>query len=533
MKKKKLIILVSIAVVAIVAIMIIVSGSKRRAANTVNISEVTAAKMDIVSSIKGTATILPKDSYSINSLINGDVISADFEEGDFVEKGQLLYRLDSKDVEKNISSADVALQQSQLSYSDALKTKNDLYVKSDVSGIIRAIYVKKGDMVAAGTKIADVYDDRNLELTIPFNQSDIGNIYIGSQAKIKLNGSNEILYGTVSSINNASYVKPGNMLVQDVKINVANPGTVSVADTATAEIDAIACNDMGSFKYSIEKSIFAKTTGEVEVINIDSGNFVKAGQTFVTLKNDSIDTAIKNHSLALENAQISRSKAVDALDNYVITAPISGTVVSKNIKAGDKIEITNMSSPMAIIYDMSLLKFILNVDELDINRVANGQEVTISADALEGRKYTGYISNISISANVQNGITTYPVTVEITDFDDYLLPGMNVDVEILIGKAENVLAVPVNSVMRGNTVFVKGEKTDSEDRAPNGFRTVSVETGAYNQDYIEIVSGLSEGDIIYSNLSTGSILEDMSKMMGGGPPSGGGQSGGGHPGGRN
>ncbi|MBO5930297.1 MAG: efflux transporter periplasmic adaptor subunit, partial [Clostridia bacterium] len=110
-----------------------------------------------------------------------------------------------------------------------------------------------------------------------------------------------------------------------------------------------------------------------------------------------------------------------------------------------------------------------------------------------------------------NGVTTYPVTVEITDFDDQLLPGMNIDAEIVTSNIENALCVPVSAVNRGNTVYVKGEKTDENDRAPEGFHSVKVETGAYNDEWIEITAGLSEGDIVYvpQQASRSFSMEDM------------------------
>ena len=159
---------------------------------------------------------------------------------------------------------------------------------------------------------------------------------------------------------------------------------------------------------------------------------------------------------------------------------------------------------------------------------------------MEGRRYNGEVSNVSINGTTSGGVTTYPVTIVITDFDEDLLPGMNIDVEIITSQAENVLAVPVSAVNRGNTVFVKGEKTEEKDMAPDGFKSVKVETGVYNNDYIEIKSGLSEGDVVYvpqvQSSSTANPFGAMGGMphgtisggMSGGMPSG--AMGGGMPG---
>ena len=149
-------------------------------------------------------------------------------------------------------------------------------------------------------------------------------------------------------------------------------------------------------------------------------------------------------------------------------------------------------------------------------------------------KYTAkYSKTVPVMDGVaENGVTNYPVTVSITDYGE-LLPGMNVDAEIVVEKVENVLAVPVSSLNRGNNVYVKGDKTDKTDSAPEGYKTVEVQTGISDDDYIEIKSGLSEGELVRGQeMDTSSDFQEMMQqhMSGeaqsggapGGPPNGGG-----------
>lgn len=532
MKRRTKIILALVLVVVLALVIWRGCSPNRGAMPTSGSTEYTVAYSDITSSITGTATIQPRDQYSISSLVSGEVMSADFEEGDIVEKDQLLFQIDSSDIEKNLRSANISLQQAQNSYNDVQKSIRDLNVVSDVSGKISNLHVKKGDTVQNGGKIATIYDDSQMELTLPFNEADAAQITTGSAATVYLTDTGGTLPGTVIAVGNASYVKTGNRLVRDIKISVQNPGTVTPSSTATAVVGSFACNDSGTFVYQTEKTVTAKTGGEVVTINLDAGNHVTVGQTIVTLESESLDTSVRNSALSLENSQINYEKTMDNLENYTITAPISGTVVTKNFKQGDKLDTSNMSSPLAVIYDLSSLKFEMNVDELDIHRISKGQEVSITADALDGKAYTGYITNVSINGTSSGGVTTYPVTVEITEFDEDLLPGMNVDVEIVVEKVEQVLAVPVGAVVRGNMVYVKGEKTEENDSAPEGFKSVQVTTGAYNSDLIEITSGLSEGDVVYSPMVQGTSFTDMMQnMMQGGGMAGGMMGGGGMPGG--
>ena len=149
------------------------------------------------------------------------------------------------------------------------------------------------------------------------------------------------------------------------------------------------------------------------------------------------------------------------MDDYNITAPIAGTVIEKNFKAGDKVD-GAASGTLAVIYDLSYLKMEMNVNELDIGKVAVGQTVEITSNALGGQSFTGVVDKVSINGTTTNGFTTYPVTIVVKDYGD-LKPGMNVSAEILCQTVTGALSVPVDAVERGNTVTVPGEGAMAED----------------------------------------------------------------------
>ncbi len=528
--KKKWIIIGVIALVIVVLLFVFMLSGKKGREDFMGKEQIQVTRRDITATITGTAVIKPKDQYAITALVNGEVLSADFQEGDYVSKGDVLYTIDSSTVENNIQSADIAIQKAQNAYNDALDSQKDTNVTADASGIIKKLYVKEGDNVPAGGQIADLYDDSVMELKIPFNADDASRIGVGSSAEISVVGSYDRLYGTVSSVNNASYAKQGNMLVTDVTIRVNNPGVLTQSDKATAVIDGIACNDAASFTYITDRTVCAKASGEVKRLNVKEGNRVSGGAVIAVLNSTSINSNVKSSELNIKDAKLGKDKAVRQLDDYIITAPISGKVITKTTKAGDKLDQTNKQTEMAVIYDMSSLKFEIMIDELDINKISVGQEVKITADALGGKEYTGFVEKVNIDGTEANGVTSYPVTVAILSFDEELLPGMNIDAEIAVGKAENVLAVPKSAVTRDNIAYVKGEKTDRLDSAPEGYRSVKVVTGLNDGNYIEIVSGLSENDVVKTETVNGSG-NMMQKMMNASPHGGGAAGGGGAPGG--
>lgn len=516
-KPKKWMIITAIALVIAILVGIVLTNARKnkvKDAFSVTASEETVSRKNITSSITGTAVVQPKDQYSITALVNGNVLSADFEQGDIVNEGDILYKIDASDAENSIRSANLSVERSKDNYNDALDAKDDLTVRSTVSGVIKTLYIKKGDSVNQNAQIAEIYDDSYLLLTLPFNDADADLLSVGSSASVHISGTSETLSGTVTKVSQNGYAKEGNMLVRNVEIKVKNPGTLMTTHTATATVNDISCNASGTFEYLTLKTITAKVSGDVSTLYVNEGSRVSSGTAIAQLSSDSVTSNVKNASRSLEEAQISRENAQERLDNYTITAPISGMVVEKNVKAGDKLDNTNASTAMAVIFDMSSLEFELSVDELDINSVKLGQKVIITADALDGKTYNGEVTNVSINGTTSGGVTTYPVTVTILDFDESLLPGMNIDAEIITTSAENVLAVPVTAVNRGNTVFVKGEKENEKDIAPEGYKTVRVKTGVYNDEFIEIKSGLSEGDIVYVQKIMPSIPDDLMSRFG-------------------
>lgn len=526
--KKWQIVVAILVVVAIIGGIVasIRTGNAKEAMKVVAV-DTTVEKRAITSSITGSAVVNPKDQYSITALVSGDVLTANFEQGDIVNEGDILYEIDASDAQTTIENADISYQRSQMDYSKAAENYANLTVTSKIAGTVKTLYVKRGDSVSAGAKIADIYDDSTLTLTVTFNDADAANISKGMNATVRVSSNGEILSGTVTDVNSSGFASTGNTKIRKVKISVNNPGVLMNTETATAEVGGFACTSSGTFEYAAERTITAQSSGDIDVVYVSEGDKVSVGTKLVHIDSDTVEDNLTSSSLSLRSSALSRQNAQDRLDDYTITAPISGTVVMKNIKAGDKLDNTNMSTEMAVIYDMSSLECELAVDELDIKNVEVGQSVVITSDAAEGRIYHGEVSNVSINGTTSGGVTTYPVTIVITDFDEDLLPGMNIDVEITTSQAKDVLAVPVTAVNRGNIVYVKGEKTDENDKAPDGYKSVQVETGVYNNEYIEIKSGLNAGDVVYTpqiQSATTDVFSDMAGMMGGmtgGMPQGG------------
>ncbi len=461
----------------------------------------TAQMQEMTVSVSSTGTIQPIDSYNVSGMVTGEVLEAPFEVGDQVEKGDVLYRIDPGSAETALQQAQLSVQQAQLNYDSIVDGLNP---KASGAGVVQKLHVKKGDLVSAGSPIADISDTSTMTLTVPFQSADAQRIAVGSSAQVTLAGTLETLTGTVESVANADLVGNGGALVRQVKIRVQNPGALTTSTTATAKVGSIACAGSGTFEANLTQTVVATGSGEVVSLNVSTGSRVSAGQVLATLGGSSAQTSLENASISLQNAQLSLQNAQDALDNYTITAPISGTVIEKNFKAGDTIDnnsLTAAGGTLAVLYDMSTLTFEMKIDEKDINKVQVGQEVTITADAVEGVTFSGVVDTVNINGTTVSGQTNYPVTVVINDPQD-LKPGMNVSADIIVERAGTVLCVPVDAVNRGSdkpTVQMAQEGALDENGNvvdPSKLETREVTLGRNDNDNIEITSGLSEGEIV-------------------------------------
>ena len=507
----------------------------QQAAAAVSYQEAAVEARDITRSLTASGTLEPADSYTVSTLVDGEILSDTFEEGDLVEKGQLLYTLDSSDASSALTQSRNSYTQAQNNYDQAVKHK---YPTADMSGTVSEVYVRNGDTVNAGTALLKIVGDNSIYIDFMFSYADSGDFYVGQSATIFINGFAGTLQGTVQQVSQSSTAS-GNAAgsgreLTTVRVKAANPGLVTEDYTASAVIGSYSSYGSASVKVSESSTVTAETSGKVSGLNLLAGDTVSKGDRVCTITGDSVDNAIENARISVSNAGSSLENAQDRLSDYEVTAPISGTVVTKSAKAGDKIE-GGSSGTLCTIYDLTYLEMTMNIDELDISDVAVGQTVEVTADAVEGKTYTGVVTRVSVAGVTSGGITAYPITVRI-DETDGLLPGMNVDAEIVIEESRDTLAIPCGALNRGDTVLITAGSPSAvnalDQEAPEGYVYVEVETGVSDGSYIEATSGLQEGDTVaYIQVSSSG---DSGMMMGGMPggmpgsgmPSGGMPSGG-------
>ena len=529
-----------VCVAAVAAAVLLPKNSKKAVQASTQYMETALERRDITNTFSGSGTISAANTYTVKSLVKGTVLTADFEVGDTIEKGTVLYTIDSSDVATSVEKAQLALEQAQRSYDD---TADAQYIRSVIGGTVASIKVKAGDYVTAGQEIATVRDDSSLLLTLEFPAADASGFAVGQAAEVILNGTFETLSGTVQAVAGTDTISSGNLLVRTVTIAVKNNGSLTTAQAASAIINGVSALASARFDYQHQQTVTATTSGTVAAVCVKEGTAIEANTAIVQLSGTELSRQVQSAADSLLNAQLSMSDTQKQMENYTITSPISGTVIQKNVKAGDTVGTdTTASETLCTIYDLSYLEMTLNVDELEILSIKEGQTVTITADAISDRTFTGVVTSVSAAGTTTGGTTTYPVTIRIDDTGD-LLPGMNATAEIEVSSASNALAVPNGSVVRGNYVLVTKDSPSAANAvqdmtAPDGYVYVKITTGTSDDDYIEVASGLQEGDTIAYDADAAekqNASDSMEFMVGpggsGGPGRGNGGPGGGGPGG--
>ena len=503
--------LVPVACVVLVGgVLLLKPGKAHQASTDASYVEDVPQLRDVSNSLSGTGTLNPANTYTVKSLVDGKVLTGDFEEGDVVEEGTVLYTIDSSDASTNLEKASIALQQAQRSYD---KTVDRQYVRAEVAGVVSSLKVAKGDEVTSGQEVAVIRDSSKMMLSLLFPAADAANFSVGQSAQVVLDGTFETLEGTITAVTGTDELSTGNLLTRTVTIAVRNAGGLTTAQAATANINGVSSIASATFAYQAERTLTAPAAGTVSAINVREGDAAAQDAILIELSGDDLTESIQSASETLRSAQISMENLQDTMNNYTITAPISGTVIEKDVKAGDAL---TSGTTLCVLYDLSYLEMVINVDELQVSDLSVGQSVQVTADAVPDKTYVGEVTRVSMKGSSSGGTTTYPVTVRIDDIDG-LRPGMNANAEIVVANATSALCVPNAAIVQGGYVLVTKDSPSAanaapEMEAPDGYVYVEVKTGVSDDDYTQITSGLkAEDTIAYDpNSVTGGYYDDGS-----------------------
>ena len=260
---------------------------------------------------------------------------------------------------------------------------------------------------------------------------------------------------------------------------------------------------------NVVNNIAPQSGNRIVKLNVEVGDFVSAGQVLaemdrvqldqaaLKLKNDEVELARVKALLgeggisqsdydALELAfNVSKTSYQNLLDNTILRAPVSGVVSARNYDRGDMYA---MSSPIYTVQQNTPVKILVAVSETDYSRVKKGDKVSITADALPGKTFTGSVSRVY--PVIDPASHTVKVEVLIPNADRLVRPGMYVRVTLNMGDRDSIV-VPDAAVVKQQG---SGQRMVYVLNADNTVSIKLVTLGRHFGMNYEILSGLEDGD---------------------------------------
>ena len=282
----------------------------------------------------------------------------------------------------------------------------------------------------------------------------------------------------------------------DLKKTVSTSGYLQPADER-----ALAFSLPGEIEEVLISEGQRVTEGEV-LVRLERSqqeyNYLKAKNTYELIKTSGSEREIREQEL---NFQIAKKN----LDDTILRAPFAGLITEVSVKPGDYI---NSGKEVAYIIDDSSYEIEVAVNEIDSLEVEVGQEAIIILDAFPGREFSGRVKEIHNYTQNVNGVVTLPVVVQLEETNKQFKPGFSALVEIIVGRAEGKLLVPITAILNrdGKQVVVKVVN--------NKPVFTPVKTGLSDGLYTIIEEGLAEGDEIITNVYEFAKTDSTSKATG-------------------
>jgi len=510
----------------IVAIVLVITGvgsyflffRDASADSGVSYTTVTIETGDIEKSVVGTGTLAAAAS---SQLTLGYEVSIDeilVQAGGTVSEGDLLCTVDTAALPDVISSLETQLTALDRHLASAVSGESTTgKVTAPAAGRVKEIFAAAGDRTEA------VEAEYGALLTLSLD------------GKMKAEIETDAL-AVGESVTVAR--EDGTTVTGTVEAASGGKASVTFSDAAIAVGERVSITregeTLGSAQAQINRPIsITAADGTVSKIYTALNKKVSSGSSLFYLTDMSVegDTAALMQQREETYAALLAAKKTLAAGG--IAAEVSGAVAQWNAESGSTVP---AGESLLTLYEDGAMQMSVAIDELDIGSVAVGQTAQIVMDAAEDVTYTGTVESVSAVGTASGGVTTYAVLLSV-EADENVKIGMNGTATIVVEQAQDVVLVPLQALQTSKGqqyVWLKDETTD--ETAGNPGTQVAVTTGLSNDDYAEVLSGLSAGDeiVIVRTATAGSNdMMGFGGMMGGEQmPMGGGEMPSGGNGGR-
>ena len=480
----------------------------------------------IQSMVQGSGNAKAKDTAAITLTQGGTVQEVFVTAGDTVTEGQPLYPIRSQAAEDEVTAAQEKVSNLQKDMADLHKALNNLTVRAPFAGkLIEVSEFETGSTVSSGASVATLVNDKKLKLSLYFSYAYENDIYVGQSVSVSIPAVMDSFTGSVEQVNKVHYITPEGADHFEVVVAFDNPGTLTEGMTASAALTAangtpIYPYENGATKYYETRKIVTEAGGPLLSANLLCYSNVSAGQVLLSMGSDTIDSDIRAKQKEIDDAMEKLTEAQKALNNFNAVAPIDGTVTTCTLAEGAEVK---SGDTVIIISNTTTMLVNITVDDRNISFVKPG--MTVDLTDWNGNVFTGTVSSINTgSAEAGQGMTSFPVTLTVDNYDGSLLEGVWLDYSFVASQSDDCIVVPMQSVKyvsdeNGETasvVFIKAdskpENTVAIDIPPTepgatplypseseGFYPVPVTTGLSDNYNVEIKEGLTGDEEVFVN----------------------------------
>lgn len=480
----------------------------------------------IQSMVQGSGNAKAKDTAAITLTQGGTVQEVFVTAGDTVTEGQPLYTIRSQAAEDEVTAAQEKVSNLQKDMADLHKALNNLTVRAPFAGkLIEVSEFETGSTVSSGASVATLVNDKKLKLSLYFSYAYENDIYVGQSVSVSIPAVMDSFTGSVEQVNKVHYITPEGADHFEVVVAFDNPGTLTEGMTASAALTAangtpIYPYENGATKYYETRKIITEAGGPLLSANLLCYSNVSAGQTLLSMGSDTIDSDIRAKQKEIDDAMEKLTEAQKALNNFNAVAPIDGTVTTCTLAEGAEVK---SGDTVIIISNTTTMLVNITVDDRNISFVKPG--MTVDLTDWNGNVFTGTVSSINTgSAEAGQGMTSFPVTLTVDNYDGSLLEGVWLDYSFVASQSDDCIVVPMQSVKyvsdeNGETASVVFIKVDSKpentvaiDIPPTepgatplypseseGFYPVPVTTGLSDNYNVEIKEGLTGDEEVFVN----------------------------------
>ena len=368
----------------------------------------------ISSSVTGSGETKALKSATLTLSSGGTVQEVYVQEGQQVKEGDPLYKVDSTEAQKAVEDAQKTVNDYQKQIDALNKSYADLTFTAPFTGkLIDAPDLKVGNTIASGEKLGKLVDDNTMKLSLYFSYAYEQEFSVGKTATISIPTTMTNVTGTVETINKVQRISPEGSKLFEVIFTMKNPGTLTEGMGATASLKAsdgseIFAYEPGTLTYNRSVDLTTKAGGELIKVNLVNYSTVQSGTVLVQMKGDNNDDQMASLSTSLADAQANLKKAQESLAKYNAVSPITGTVLSVGLQAGQTVPTDTTAVSIA---DTSIMTVEIKVDSMNVSYVKAGMPCDIiQYDMMTGdqRPVTGTVTSVSLEGKNENGRLLFP-----------------------------------------------------------------------------------------------------------------------------